>query len=77
MVETKVVWKTVSIWNTKKTKRYDAIRVGIVEQLIFFLSKDRSNVIFYVHFDEIFIITHKTQLSAVHGGTNIMLKQLQ
>lgn len=53
------------------------MKVGNVEKLIFPVSKDSSNVRFYVYFEELFTIIHEVHLSIGHGGRNRMLKELQ
>ncbi len=52
------------------------MKVGSVEKLIFPVSKDSSNVRFYVYFEELFTIIHEVHLSIGHGGRNRMLKEL-
>lgn len=61
----------------QRLKRYDVMKVGNVEKLIFPVSKDSSNVRFYVYFEELFTIIHEVHLSIGHGGRNRMLKELQ
>lgn len=53
------------------------MKVGNVEKLIFPISKDTSNIRFYVYFEEIFTIIHETHLSIGRDGRNRMLKELQ
>lgn len=61
----------------QRLKRYDVMKVGDTEKLIFPISKDSSSVRFYVYFEELFPIIHETHLSIGHGGRNRMLKELQ
>ncbi|XP_067129651.1 KRAB-A domain-containing protein 2-like [Centruroides vittatus] len=59
----------------QRLKRYDVMKVGNVEKPIFPVSKDSSNVRFYMYFEELFTIIHEVQLSIGHGGRNRMLKE--
>ncbi|KAK2578521.1 hypothetical protein KPH14_000990 [Odynerus spinipes] len=61
----------------QRLKRYDIMKVGNVEKLIFPVNKDTSSVRFYVYFEELFTIIHEERLSIGHGGRNRMLKELQ
>lgn len=46
----------------QRLKRYDEMKVGNVEKLIFSISKHSSNIRFYVYFEELYTVIHEAHL---------------
>lgn len=61
----------------RRLKRYDILKVGECEKLIYPISAESPNISFYVHAEELFGIIHQTHLLMSHGGRDRMLKELR
>ena len=58
-------------------KRYDVVRVGNTDKLIYPVAEGNTSIKYYVTYAELFNILHEAHLQIGHGGRNRMIKELQ
>lgn len=63
--------------DNQRLKRYDLIKVGGLDKLIYPISESKEFIRFYITNDEMFDILHTTHQSISHGGKRRMMIQLQ
>jgi hypothetical protein len=57
-------------------KRYDILNIGGEEKLTVPLSAEKTKILYYVTFDELFNVIHEAHIAVGHGGRNRMIKEL-
>jgi hypothetical protein len=57
--------QTVHCW---RLKRYDILNTGGEEKLTVPLSAEKTEIRYYVTFDELFNVIHEAQIAVGHGG---------
>jgi hypothetical protein len=60
----------------RRLKRYDILNIGGKEKLTVPLSAEKTEILYYVTFDELFNVIHKAQIAVGHGGRTRMIKEL-
>lgn len=60
----------------RRLKRYDILNVGGEEKLTTPLSADKTEILYYVAFDELFDVIHESHVAIGHGGRTRMIKEL-
>jgi uncharacterized protein YqgV (UPF0045/DUF77 family) len=62
--------------NYRQLKRYDVLNIGGEEKLTVPLSAEKTEILYYVTFDELFNVIHEAHIAVGHGGSNRMTKDL-
>jgi len=57
-------------------KRYDILNIGGEEKLTVPLSTEKTEILYYVTFDELFNVIHEAHITVSHGGRTRMIKEL-
>jgi hypothetical protein len=57
-------------------KRYDILNIGGKEKLTVPLSAEKTEILYYVTFDELFNVMHEAHIAVGHGGRTRMIKEL-
>jgi len=57
-------------------KRYDILNIGGEEKLTVPLSAEKTEILYYVTFDELFNMAHEAHIAVGHGGRTRMIKDL-
>ena len=60
----------------RRLKRYDILNVGGEEKLTVSLSAEKTEILYYVTFDELFNVIHEADIAVGHGGRTRMIKEL-
>lgn len=71
--------KSVKVKQTvhyRRLKRYDILKIGGEEKLIYPVSADKEEILYYTSFDELFNVTHDAHIAVGHGGRTRMIKEL-
>ena len=75
MKESKIV-KGKQTAHCRLLKRYDILNIGGEERLNLPLSAEKTEIQYYVTFDELFIVTHEAHIAVGHGIRIRMIKDL-
>jgi hypothetical protein len=60
----------------RRLKRYDILNIGDEEKLTVPLSAEKTEILYYVTFDELFNVIHEAHIAVGHGGRTRMIKEL-
>ena len=60
----------------RRLKRYDILNIGGEEKLTVPLSAEKTEILYYVNFHELFNVIHETHIAVGHGGRNRMIKEM-
>jgi hypothetical protein len=60
----------------RRLKRCDILNIGGEEKLTVPLSAEKTEILYYVTFDELFNVTHEAHIAVGHGGRTRMIKEL-
>jgi hypothetical protein len=60
----------------RRLKRCDILNTGGEEKLIVPLSGEKTEILYYVTFDELFNVIHEAHITFGHGGRTCMIKEL-
>jgi hypothetical protein len=60
----------------RRLERYDILSIGGEEKLTVPLSAERTEILYYVTFDELFNVIHEAHIAVGHGGRTRMIKEL-
>jgi len=60
--------------NYRWLKRYDILNIGGEEKLTVPLSAEKTEILYYVTFDELFNVIHEAHIAVGHGGRTCMIK---
>jgi len=60
----------------RRLKRYDILNIGGEEKLTVPLSAEKTEILYYVNFDELFNVIHEAHIAVGHGGRTRMIKEL-
>jgi len=76
--EVKVVKRVKGIQTVhyKRLKRYDILNVGGEEKLTVPLSAEKTEILYYVTFDELFNVIHEAHIAVGHDERPRMIKEL-
>jgi uncharacterized protein YqgV (UPF0045/DUF77 family) len=59
-----------------RLKRYDILNIGSEEKLTVPLSAEKTEILYYVTFDELFNVIHEAHIAVGHSGRTRMIKEL-
>jgi hypothetical protein len=60
----------------RRLKRYDILNIGGEEKLTVPLSAEKTEILYYVTFDELFSVIHEAHIAVGHGGRTCMITEL-
>jgi hypothetical protein len=60
----------------RQLKRYGILNIGGEEKLTVPLSAEKTEIRYYVTFDELFNVIHEAHIAVDHGGKTLMIKEL-
>jgi hypothetical protein len=60
----------------RQLKRYDILNIGGEEKPTVPLSAEKTEILYYVTFDELFNVIHEAHIAVGHGGRNRTTKEL-
>jgi hypothetical protein len=60
----------------RRLKGYDILNIGGEEKLTVPLSAEKTEILYYVTFDELFNVIHEAQIAVGHGGRTRITREL-